>query len=1441
MARVAVAFVEIRPELGTGPTGFAERLKAALTKVNVTEPVKIVPDTKGFGAKVATAVKGSGRTGAVKGEADALGELIGEEASKHITDSWDVDADKLMEPMGEVGDSMNAIMSLLGDEADKAFVNALKRRHTKRMVDAMSANFNKVEAEEKIRARLLAETFADNYQRSLMGRNKDISKAEAANFKIEMMRRFGPVGEAMADQTVKSFNDRLARQRALVAANAAKLAEAIETAHGKAIEENKRRTEKDEKDRADAAAKAVKASMAKFADVATKESRKAGAKAGDAFADTFAKQMRLGINLRLGQLLPIIVSIAFAAAPLAGMLSSLAAGATALVAAIGEGAVAAAGGFAASLLALGQAFGVAKFAMAGFSDALKAQNVLQQKMAAGMDISAAEIAKYNESLGALAPNARRVVTALGRVSGQFVTIRRNVQQRLFAGVATEIRGLASAYLPTLNNELLKTAGVLNKAGRGFSSFMRQASTVRQVRDLMSGNTAIVEQFTKAIVPLTRAALRLFRALQPLGIQVDRYAEQWARAVDASLRTSESSGRLTTTIDNLGKALDQAVRIVKNLWSAGKATFGALLGPGRTLLTMFENLTRRWAQWANTISGRNAIEAWGMVAIPVMHEMGLLIGDLFRAFGRLAKVGDAGGFVAALRSIIPPLEGFLTQLSASGAAEKFAQAMGQLLQTLVDINAGGALASITVWAARFLGFLNDLIRTVPGLSTALKGLAFVLATIAALRFVSALTGLSKLPQLVVTVKNFTTALFGLRAAQAATETFAFKLGDRLKTLGVNAAIAGAQMRTAAGRTLVMGAAVRTLSAAIAANPFGAIVVGVGLVATAIWGIAKAAQASAGKVRSLGVELQKIGATQTAGSVEEETKRLRDELQKTLNEMLRFGKSGEEFERVVAQMQELEGASTRMSAAYGKGVDTIINDLRAMGLANTTSSTEVLVAMDRIKKTYGNVPVSADQMTRDLANIYGLMVDNTQTASSQVAGYVNDAANAYGNLSRAAIDAALKQVEAAAKSGNIYAGAGRLLGQQQAALNALKDDIPTFSTNIASSYGAASSAIASTATKAGASAGKKTAAGFISNFTPALKALNPADLIAHSATWVKNGKNIAMYLAKGITSGSKNLTRVSNYIYKKYKPGLVKIQNEIAKYKAAATPFVKELNKSLNLTQLNTLLTNIKNFKTSAFEALTSGRTLTNFFGYIPTPGEIKNQLAAQLANLTTFTTRLADLRTKGLDPEWAKELMLAGPEAAGTVVEGLSGATKDQIAEMSRQFRDIGSVATTQATAASDSYFKVGEAQVVGYIKGIKTNQDAAVKAMTDIIAAQITAVKKKLGIKSPSTVFDTFGVNTVAGYIQGVESKQNATVAAIDNLYSAVTAVPPATLSQPKLPAGPTYAKYPTPAMAGAQVPPVFDVRVFIGERELTDIVRVEIDQSDNTQARNLLAGRRGG
>lgn len=1462
MARVANAYVEIRPDLGTGATGFAGQLKAALAKVNITEQVKVEPNTKGFAEKVSRAVKGVGnREG--KEEADALGELLGEEISKHLVEGWEVDPDMLSESLQDVGDSMNEVMDLIGEEAQEAFIKSVQKKLTQRMVKTMSTSFDAVDTEEKIRARAAADIFADNYIGRLTDRNHEIAHREAADIRVEFLNALGPVGVTVADGMIKNFNTGLRRRAAEVEAEAKRMADRIAKAHGDAIKEDNARTLAETnrlaKQVADSTETIVKDSSRKVED----EARRSGKRAGELFSDNFVKQMRTGLNLRLGQLLPLIIGIAFAAAPLAGLLATLTVAAGALVAALGESAVAALGAFTTGLAAMGQALGTAAIGFSGLADALKEQTDIQSKVAAGLEITQADLDQYNEALSTLAPRAREVVAALGRVTNAFIFLRANIQSRLLAGVSAEIDRLAKTYLPVLDVALQNTATMLNKAGLGFSAFLRQAETVKRVRDIMAGNTVIAEQFSRALIPLANAALILLRALQPLGVQLAGYANAWAKAINNSVSASETSGRLTGIVDRLQVALDKAVKLIVNVWRAAASTFKALLPSGRVLLSMLEGLTARWAEWTASVAGQSAIARWGRASIPVIHELGALIGDLFRAFTRLAKVGDAGGFVRSLRQIVPPLEEFLRQLSASGAAEEFAGAIAHLFRALAAVEVGEALASITNSAAFFLRVIAELVIQIPPLSGALSTLLRVVTFIAAVKFVSTLTGLSRLPQYTMFVVNLSRAMRGLAVAQAIADTSGFKFGVFVRGISVWLATAAGQVvnfgrRLIATTILMRGATTAVgalriawvgLNTAISANPIGAALVGISLAAVAIYELANATKEARGELVLLRTDLERVGAT----SVGEEVSTSLSELSKKAYEAARTEATGATAEireqarilkeALLAEIADIQKSSNQLAAIYGGNTEIIVTNLRAMGLQSTVSSAEVTTAMQRVIAANKGVPLSAEQMTNTLANIYGIMRKDFGVAAEGMNGIAAQIAAGYAVITDAALDSAEAQLQAITLAAKVT-GKGlfkSILAQAQlVGIGAYRLFKPsdTAASDIANQYRDAIGG--SVATKAGAEAGKRTAAGFISNFTPALRSLNLLDLVAHSRAWNAVGLNIAKYLAKGITSGAANINKVGAYIVKKFGGTVRKIQDIVLKYRAVSNPWIKELKKNLNTEGLNELLANIRDFKKSAFDTLTANRSLVNFFGFIPTPAEIKTQLDAQLNILKGFTSGLISLQKQGLDPELAKEWLMAGPDTAGNLVKGLENATPAEIKAISDQYRQIGATATSQTKTLSDTYFKIGESQVIGYINGIKANQAAAVKAFNDIVAAQIKAVKKALGIKSPSTVFNAIGTDTVAGYIGGIESKQDATVATVNELYRSVLAVDPAALAQPFIPR-PGYAT--TAALNGATATPTpsFDVRVFIGERELTDIVRVEMTAVDSSRARDLLAGRRGG
>jgi hypothetical protein len=1280
-------------------------------------------------------------------------------------------------------------------------------------------------------------------------------------------------------------------------------------------------------------------------DVTRRASRESGSKAGKDWADSFAKTMKVGINLRLGQMAPILAGIAVAAAPLAQIVSSLGAGLTSLAAAGTEmaGAVGIAG--VSALMAFGQAAGVATFATQGFKESLKALTNIQSKQAAGVVLTAGDINNYNEAMAGLSPAAQQFVSALGRVNAGLTNVRKSVSQKLFAGLGDQMLKLGNTWLPVIQSEAGKTAEVLNGAGRSFAGFARQASTVGRVRNIMSNNTEVVAELSKAIVPLVRAGLTLVQTFQPLGTMLAHYVSGWAAAIDKSTAAAEKSGRLAAVVDRMRTALAQAVRIAQNVGRALFATFSSVTAPGRTLLGMIEKLTAKWATWSASLTGKTAIAAWAASAIPVLVSLGGLIGDIGKMFSRLSKSGNAVGFVEQIRKILPPLERLLTQLSSSNAAGSFAEGIATIGRALADLGAGGTLAMAVEMVGKLLGIIVSFVQSVPGMTTVVKGLLIALAGLAAVRLTATIAGLAQLPRLFTMIdkgtgiiKGFTLSMIGMNSATAKTGVFTMAT-TAVRDFVNGLRIARLDMIATTGAAAGLRAGINGVTAAIAANPIGALIVGITAVATAIWAISSASKDATAKAASLNAELSRVGAQDLAAEVGKSTDELRKHIAAAKTYVEGFAEGPlkdlarqQVLKPLVDELVSIEAASSHAANTYGSNAQVIVANLRSMGLGAKTSSAEVLTAMDNVIAANNGVPISAERMQATLAAIYGLTAKDYEGAANTYAALNQQIANGYGVVSDAALDAAETQIQAMQLALKVQGGLGgymeKELNAQIAGIEAYRTELHKQQAEAAGGVGAAIDGASAGAASAAKRQGAQTAAGWITSFTAEISELKAEDLLGHSARWTSIGSNIATYLAKGMTSGAKNITNVARYIGKKFGKTYVKqIQDAIAQYRSALTVFDPVTGKKQGKEFWEDRLQEIVSFKDAAYSALTEGADLDNFFGFIPTPEEVQRKLNATLDQMRGFTKGLEALQAKGLSKELAKQWLEAGADTAGNLVQGLQDATPEQIAEINKTYTTITDEAKKTADTQATKYFGTGQKQVENIIKGIESKTAAAEAKITTLMNKATAAAKKALnwtklgedtmnafntgvtnasggvstsvsntyaGIQkngektakengkklakamldgynaaladgsktthkiiqavlkgdekaarailkagSPSKVWADIGIDTVAGYVQGMQQMQSTALSTVDGLYSAVTAVPAASLTPPT--AKPGYASAAAYGAGAGELPPVFDVHVYVGDREIKDIVRVEAQQVDTVRARALYAGRTGG
>ncbi|MNW52385.1 hypothetical protein D3C74_299030 [compost metagenome] len=141
--------------------------------------------------------------------------------------------------------------------------------------------------------------------------------------------------------------------------------------------------------------------------------------------------------------------------------------------------------------------------------------------------------------------------------------------------------------------------------------------------------------------------------------------------------------------------------------------------------------------------------------------------------------------------------------------------------------------------------------------------------------------------------------------------------------------------------------------------------------------------------------------------------------------------------------------------------------------------------------------------------------------------------------------------------------------------------------------------------------------------------------------------------------------------------------------------------------------------------------------------------------------------------------------------------------------------------------QVGKDLLSGLIEGAKAMASKVADAVLAPIKSAVNGVKNFLGISSPSKLFKQYGVWTGEGMVQGLEQSTGDVAQAAMNMANAVDQpVPPMNAPPGAYNGSPgAYGK------AGVQV------RVYIGDRELTDIVRVETMDVLDGEASSLSTG----
>lgn len=230
------------------------------------------------------------------------------------------------------------------------------------------------------------------------------------------------------------------------------------------------------------------------------------------------------------------------------------------------------------------------------------------------------------------------------------------------------------------------------------------------------------------------------------------------------------------------------------------------------------------------------------------------------------------------------------------------------------------------------------------------------------------------------------------------------------------------------------------------------------------------------------------------------------------------------------------------------------------------------------------------------------------------------------------------------------------------------------------------------------------------------------------------------------------------------------------------------------------------------------------------GEGKNakaligDLKKQQADVQQFQKDITYLRQRGLNKDLLAQVIEEGP--GGDLAKRIMTASSAEFKQLNDLAKKGAGLAKSVGRLTADAMYDSGKQASKGFLAGLIAEEKRLQKEMNKLGESLIRAIKKALKIKSPSQrARDEVGRMFGRGVVRGVD----------DSLVDVRA-------SGARLSAAMISSAYTRPT-GGMATGGATEVRVFIGDQEIRDIVRVEtrplIRDSEQRQAYRAKVGRR--
>jgi hypothetical protein len=568
-------------------------------------------------------------------------------------------------------------------------------------------------------------------------------------------------------------------------------------------------------------------------------------------------------------------------------IAALAGGATALTAAVVP-AVAAMAAMPAVLMATKVATATLKVGLIGMGEAMSA-------------IADGDSEALYKSLEKLSPSARAFAMETAGLKKRFDSLQGAVQEKLFSGLAGQLKPLADNLMPSVRKGMLGVAASLNYGAKQAAEFGRTAFAKGSLTKIFASSARITKTFGSAVKPLLSLVTQLAVKSLPLAEGLAKWATGGIKSAAAFTTSAEGAKKLERMLSGASKTMSQLGSIGGNVIKGLISIFSQAKSSANGLLDSLEEGSKTFAVWARSAEGQQkAAEAFALLrsaAEAVVDVLPLILGPLsllsslvtslpeplrdgvlqFVAFAAVLSmissrvrpvVSTVQGFVTTVKSTEGPVGRFRDQMSGlSGPASKARGA----LSGLTGVLGGPWGAALTVGVgvmALFATRNNEAKRRVEDLTKALvdnKG-ALDDVSVANLKQRLESEGVYKAAQkLGVSLTVVTDAALGSAPAMEQLNRKLSENASVTQAVGGRGASTATQWKTLTGTAKMVQDAVsgsngelkearESYNRIIQANP--SMVAAGGLTADSLFGVGTAAGKASTKVNALNTSLAKF---------------------------------------------------------------------------------------------------------------------------------------------------------------------------------------------------------------------------------------------------------------------------------------------------------------------------------------------------------------------------------------------------------------------------------------------------------------------------------------------------------------------------------------------------------------------------------------------------------